>query len=467
MQDQEILTLWQTVRNIYLATTVDSVEKGKAERQFSQVDHIERGDNSIDVFLASMLTKDYFENEIADKIAIAMKLAGAPEGMEIKYFLAETETAPLQKPAEPQPMRAPQKPPTENMSSLPLKKEYTFEEFVCGPSNSWAYACATAVAKKPGSKEYNPLFIHGGTGLGKTHLMQAIGNSILATNKNIRLCYISAETFMNEYYNSIMKHTQDQFRLKYRSMDVLLVDDVQFMTTKENFQEEFFNTFNVLQNAGKQIVMTSDVSPKKLPLIQPRLISRFEGGMVQEIDKPSFETRLAILKKKSENFENKIPEFALNFIAQNINSHVRAIEGALSKVKIMVDNDPNYAKNLTNEVLHAQLIDLIEKEKKLKARTCEEIIEAVRGKYNLTLNQILSSERIQELVTPRQLAMYIAVKFTSMSVKSIALKFNKTHATILHGVKKIENRIDVEPKLRDSLNEILDSLGFTMSDINE
>lgn len=466
MDEQAILALWQKVRDIYLVTAANGTEKSKAERNFAQVEHIEQDGNKIKIALSSLLTKDYFENEIADKIKMAMKLAGVDDNLTLEYQVVEPDVTPLVRPVEPKEAYRQIK-SNQNLSSLPLKKEYTFEEFVVGPSNSWAYACAKGVAQNPGSKEYNPLFIHGGTGLGKTHLMQAIGNAILEHNKNIRLCYVSAETFMNEYYNSIVKHTQDQFRDKYRSMDVLLVDDVQFMTTKENFQEEFFNTFNVLQNAGKQIVMTSDVSPKNLPLIQPRLISRFEGGMVQPIDKPNCETRLAILHKKSEHFKNKIPEFALNFIAQNINSHVRAIEGALSRVKIMVDNDPDYAKNLTNEILHSQLVDLIEKEKKISSRTCEEIIDAVRKKFNLSLEQMTSPDRPQELVTPRQLAMYIAVNFTSMSVKAIAKKFEKSHATVLHGNTRIKNRIDVEPKLRDSLNEILESLGLTMGDINQ
>jgi len=347
-------------------------------------------------------------------------------------------------------------------STLPLDSNYTFEEFVRGPSNSYAYAAAEACAISPGKLGYNPLFIHGGTGLGKTHLMQAIGNAIRARNSNLAVCYLTAETFLNEYVNSMKNSTITEFRNRYRSIDVLLIDDVQFLAKGKGVQEEFFNTFNALQQAHKQIVMTSDVAPKNLPSLEDRLISRFEGGMVQEIESPSYETRLAILRKKAEGMNLKIPDSALNFIADNIKSHVRAMEGALGKVSVVISAEPKLV--LTDETLSEILRNLIEKEQTFKNLSIEEIQTVVARKYNVTMAQILSAERTQSIVTPRQLAMFISRKLTTKSLKEIADAFDKSHATILHGVKSISQRLETEIELKNVLDEIITSLGYRMSD---
>ena len=345
---------------------------------------------------------------------------------------------------------------------MPLNEEYTFKEFVTGPSNSWAYAAAKGVAEHPGKRGYNPLFIHGGTGLGKTHLMQSIGNEIRRKNPRMSVCYLTAEEFLNEYVTSLQNGEIHSFREKYRKIDVLLVDDVQFFQKGKQCQEEFFNTFNALTSKEKQIVMTSDVAPKNLPAIEERLISRFEGGMVQEIEMPSYETRLAILKKKSESITPQIPETTLKFIAQNIKSHVRAMEGALAKVNVMMRLDRSI--QLNDDILSHLLKDFIEKEKKQKKVTIEEIQEAVASHYSVTKEQILSSERTASLVTPRQLAMYIARKFSSKNLADIANKFGRTHATILHGVKTISKRLDVELELKDNLEHLLTELGYDLAD---
>jgi chromosomal replication initiator protein len=348
------------------------------------------------------------------------------------------------------------------VSTMPLNESYTFEEFVIGPSNSWAHAAAKGAASEPGKKGYNPLFIHGGTGLGKTHIMQAIGNEIKRKNPNASVCYLTAERFLNEYVNALTSTSIQQFRERYRKVDVLLVDDIQFMSRGKDFQEEFFNTFNALHQDGKQIVTTSDVAPKDLPGIEPRLISRFEWGMVQEIEVPSYETRLAILKKKAEGMEPTVSEETIKFIAHHIKSHVRAMEGALGKVNVMMRLDRSI--RLTDEILSHLLKDFIEKEKTQKKITIEEIQTAVAAKYSVTLTQILSSERTASIVTPRQMAMYIARKFTTKSLPEIAKQFDKTHATILHGVKTITKRLDVEPELREILSSIISDFGYTMDD---
>ena len=342
-------------------------------------------------------------------------------------------------------------------------EDYTFSTFVRGPSNSYAFSAAEGVVKNPAKPGYNPLFIHGGTGLGKTHLMQAIGNELRNKNPSMAICYLTSETFLNEYVTSLQNGQIESFRHKYRSIDLLLIDDIQFMAQKKDLQVEFFNTFNALKDKHKQIVMTSDVAPKNLPSIEERLISRFEGGMVQEIESPSYETRLAIIKKKSESLEVKIPDSVLEFIADNIKSHVRAMEGALTRVSLTVSAEPKLI--LDNDTLGRLLKDYIEKEQTMRKLTIEEIQQACAKKYGVTIADILSHERIQTLVTPRQLAMYISRKLTSKGLQEIATAFGKKHATVINGVKTITERLSTESDLKVELEEILSSFGYRLADV--
>ncbi|MCR5413113.1 MAG: chromosomal replication initiator protein DnaA, partial [Kiritimatiellae bacterium] len=273
------------------------------------------------------------------------------------------------------------------------------------------------------------------------------------------------ETFLNEYVNSLQNKDMDTFRYRYRNIDVLLVDDIQFLQKGKQCQEEFFNTFNYLTTNHKQIVMTSDVAPKNLPALEQRLISRFEGGMVQEIEAPGYETRLAILQKKAEDLKPSVPLSTLQFLAENIKSHVRAIEGALAKVHVTMQINP--AQEVSPEFLRFLLKDVIEKEQSLRKLTVREIQESVAKKFSITVKQILSADRSQSLVTPRQLAMYIARKFSGKSLQEIAPEFDKKHATIIHGVKSIEKRLDVENDLKTTLEEILAEFGFSLNDAVE
>ena len=292
--------------------------------------------------------------------------------------------------------------------------------------------------------------------------MQAIGNELKRKDPSLAICYLTAEEYLNEYVNFMKDNRIHEFRTKYRSIDVLLLDDVQFFQKGKQIQEEFFNTFNALQQAKRQIVMTSDMAPKNLPAIETRLVSRFEGGMLQEIETPSYETRLAILKKKAEGIDVTIADDVLEFIADNIKSHVRAMEGALGKVGVYLSAYPHTP--ITRDILSHLLSDFIKKEQTLKKLNIDEIQTAVAKKFSVTMAQMLSPERTQSIVTPRQLAMYIARKFTTKSLPEIAKMFEKTHATIIHGVKTIEKRLDVEADLKASLAEILSELGYTMSD---
>ena len=460
--------LWQRSKTIYISSLSSDLEKNQAENYFSMVSRVFIENNILVVLTINRFAAEFLQENYSSKIKAAISLAGGDKDMEVSFRQDPNSESRIVQSKKKETAQAQEEKKTASFdSTLPLDENYTFEEFVQGPSNSWAFAAAKGVAKKPGQQGYNPLFIHGGTGLGKTHLMQAIGNEIKKKNPSLSVCYLTAETFLNEYVNALQRNsiqpgtrTIDSFRSRYRSIDVLLVDDIQFLQKGKQCQEEFFNTFNDLKANRKQIVMTSDVAPKNLPALEERLISRFEGGMVQEIEAPGYETRLAILKKKAENLEHNIPMPVLEFIAQNIKSHVRAMEGALAKVDVTLQMGTSQ-EMMNNAFLSVLLKDLIEKEQSLKKINIKEIQECVTKKYGITIAQLLSSDRTQSLVTPRQLAMYISRKCTTKSLQEIAKEFDKSHATIIHGVKTIEKRLDVESELKGVLEEIINEIGYS------
>lgn len=454
--------LWKQAKNIYLSTLHTEEEKSQVDRYLSMIVSVKRNGNDFVIYTSSAFTATYLKENYSDRLKKCLELVTDGTNISLDFKYEEESKPPLTLPSSEHYHAQQQNKISAFNSTMPLNEEYTFEEFVRGPSNSWALAAAQGVVANPGKTSYNPLFIHGGTGLGKTHLMQAIGNELKKKNPAMAICYLTAETFLNEYVNALKNGQIESFRNRYRKIDLLMVDDVQFLQKGKQFQEEFFNTFCTLWQAHKQIVMTSDVAPKNLPMVEQRLISRFEGGMVQEIEAPNYETRLAILRKKSESMKPMIPDNALEYIADTIKSHVRAMEGALRKVSIFRTMDPT--ASLTNETLSRLLNDFIEKEKTLKKLTIDEIQTAVANKYSVTITQILSSERTQSIVTPRQLAMYIARKFTTKSLPEIAKNFDKTHATIIHGVRNIEKRLDVEEDLKITLEEILSDFGYKIAD---
>jgi len=452
--------MWERAKDIYLSTLHSDEERSQIDRYLSMIVSVSRSGNEFVVTTSNAYAADYLKDNYSERLKKCLELVSDGEHVDLNFKCDAAARPAIVMPTI-----------RENdhltrvssfISTMPLNEEYTFEEFVRGPSNSWALAAAQGVVANPGKSGYNPLFIHGGTGLGKTHLMQAIGNDLKKKNPEFSICYLTAETFLNEYVNALKNGQIESFRNRYRTIDLLMVDDVQFLQKGKQFQEEFFNTFCALWQAHKQIVMTSDVAPKNLPLVEERLISRFEGGMVQEIESPNYETRLAILRKKSDGMVPQIPDNALEFIADTIKSHVRAMEGALHRISIFRSMDPTAPLN--KETLSRLLKDFIEKEQSLRKLTIEEIQAAVAKKYSVTITQILSAERTQSIVTPRQLAMFISRKFTTKSLPEIANKFDKTHATIIHGVRNIEKRMDVEAELKQTLTEILSDLGCNMSD---
>ena len=456
--------LWETAKSYFMMTLKTPEDKSQAERYFGMITTVAREGDVFTIFTSSSFAADLIRSDYANRLKGAFAMADAPE-MEIK--VQYDERAKINVVVPPTHYTSPYvsqggSRQSSFVSTLPLNEDYTFDSFVRGPSNSYAISAAEGVVKNPAKPLYNPLFIHGGTGLGKTHLMQAIGNELRRRNPSMAICYLTSETFLNEYVTSLQNGQIENFRHKYRSIDLLLIDDIQFMAQKKDLQVEFFNTFNALKDQRKQIVMTSDVAPKNLPSIEERLISRFEGGMVQEVESPSYETRLAILKKKTEISESRVPDSVLEYIADNIKSHVRAMEGALTRVTLAINADPRLVLN--NETLGRLLRDYIEKEQSMRKLTIEEIQQACAKKYGVTLKDILSHEKIQSIVTPRQLAMYICRKLTSKGLQEIATAFGKKHATVIHGVKSISDRLSCDTELRVDLEDIISSFGYRLSD---
>lgn len=469
---QNVDELWKKVVVFCRGMMEREEDRSKMERFFPQfVSHKFVGDE-FHIGVPGETEVDWFTPLYADLIAKALEAAGSPAS-NVK-FVVDQDAAPIPPPkmtygsARPEQIKQPQSPTARTnpfSSTLPLDPLYTFENFVRGPSNSFAYAIATAVAKAPDSNNYNPLFIYGGTGLGKTHLMESIGNYINEHNAAKSVCYITSETFLNKYVEALANASVNEFRARYRNIDVLLIDDVQFIAGKEKIQEEFFNTFTQLMIYNKRVVLTSDVPPKDLSGLESRLISRFQQGTVVQVETPSYETRLAIIKVKVKAANLQVPDDVQRWIAENIRSHVRALEGALSLAVAFLESNPDI--ELTPEILKHLTKDLIEEEKSLRNLSVNEIISRTAEYYGVTVPAILSSERTQPLVTARQMAMFLSVKLTTLSLPAIGRAFDKNHSTVHHGAGNIQKRIDVEPELMGALEEITARMGRKMSDVLE
>lgn len=331
-----------------------------------------------------------------------------------------------------------------------LNPRYVFNSFVVGNSNRMAHAAALAVAEAP-ARAYNPLFLYGGVGLGKTHLMHSIAHYILDQNPNAKIIYASSEKFTNELINSIRDDKNESFRNKYRNIDVLLIDDIQFITGKERTQEEFFHTFNALYEANKQIIISSDRPPKEIETLEERLRSRFEWGLIADIQSPDLETRIAILRKKAEIENLSVPEDVLLFIAKTVISNIRELEGALNRILAFssLTNKP-----ITVELANEALKDLISKDKP-KVITAEYILDVVANYFHLKPEELRSSKRTRNIAYPRQIAMYLCRKLTDLSLPKIGEKFGgRDHTTIIHGFDKISRELQTDIELTQMLNEL-------------
>jgi len=330
-----------------------------------------------------------------------------------------------------------------------LNPKYTFDTFVIGNSNRFAHAAALAVAEAPG-KAYNPLFIYGGVGLGKTHLMHAIGHYILEQNSSQKVLYVSSEKFTNELINAIKDNRNEEFRSKYRNIDVLLIDDIQFIAGKERTEEEFFHTFNALYEANKQIILSSDKPPKEISL-EDRLRSRFEWGLIADMQAPDLETRIAILRKKAQLENLTVPNEVIVFIADKIASNIRELEGALNRVIAYSSLTEN---EITVELASEALKDILSANK-AKVLNCTTIQEAVARYFDIRPEEFKSKKRTRDIAFPRQIAMYLCRELTEMSLPKIGEEFGgRDHTTVIHACEKISEEIESNSETRRAVSEI-------------
>lgn len=337
----------------------------------------------------------------------------------------------------------------EPQDSLRLNPRFTLDNFIVGASNRMAHAASLAVSNAPG-KSYNPLFIYGGVGLGKTHLMQAIAHHILSNNRGTKVKYTSSEKFTNELIFSIRNRSADKFRQKYRDIDVILIDDIQFLAGKEASQEEFFHTFNVLYDHHKQIIVSSDKPPKEIARLEERLVSRFNWGLVVDIQLPDFETRVAILEKKLEKDPIKIDPDVIHFIAKNITTNIRELEGALVRIiAYSLIEDKPISLELAKEILKDMVKEIY------KRITPNTILARVGAYYNTSKDELKKKKRNKTLVLPRQVAMYLIRELTELSLPEIGGFFgSKHHTTILYAWKKIKQNLKKDNKLKLTVNTL-------------
>jgi len=351
--------------------------------------------------------------------------------------------------AEVKESKTPVKPPQDSFGSLNSK--YTFDSFVIGNSNRFAHAASVAVAESP-ANAYNPLFLYGGVGLGKTHLMHAIGHHIQTNNPSAKVVYVSSEKFTNELINSIRYDKNLDFRNKYRNVDVLLVDDIQFIAGKESTQEEFFHTFNELYEARKQIIISSDRPPNEIPTLEDRLRTRFAWGLQADIQAPDFETRIAILKKKAEIEKYVVSSDVMVYIATKIKSNIRELEGAL--IRVMAYSSLTNNKNITVDLAAEALKDIISSSQS-KTITIDLIQDVVANYYNLSIQELKSQRRTRNVSYPRQIAMYLSRKLTDMSLPKIGDEFGgRDHTTVIHAYEKISGALKTDDTLANAIKII-------------
>lgn len=342
---------------------------------------------------------------------------------------------------------------SEKANKSNLNPNYTFDTFVVGSNNRFAQSASLAVAESPG-EAYNPLYIYGGPGLGKTHLMHSIGHFILEGNPDAKVLYVTSEEFTNEVIESIRSgnaSAMNKFREKYRTIDVLMIDDVQFIIGKESTQEEFFHTFNALHSAGKQIILTSDKPPKEMETLEERIRSRFEWGLMADIGTPDYETRMAILRRKVEADEMKLSDEILNYIATNIKSNIRELEGALNKLLAYSNLEKT---EITMDIAIKELQNIITPDKPREI-TPQLIIEVVTEHFQISLDQMISKNRSNEIARPRQIAMYLCKNMTDIPLDSIGtLLGGRDHSTIIHGINKISKELETNENTRSLIETI-------------
>ena len=394
----------------------------------------------------SNFARDWVEHRLKTQIAeVLCEVLGA--SLDLQFTVAEPDNAPAgAAPVAQSPMRA-----HEELRSSNLNARYTFEEFVIGNSNRFAHAAAQAVACAP-ARAYNPLFLYGGVGLGKTHLMHAIGHRVLIDNPSANVVYVTCEKFTNEFIIALQNNRTPEFRNRYRQVDVLLIDDIQFLAGKETTQEEFFHTFNALHESGRQLIISSDRPPKEIQTLESRLRSRFEWGLLTDIQAPDIETREAILRKKAQSEKIPVPDEVTSFIAKVIPSNIRELEGALIRVVAYA----SLTKSPITLDLAAEVLKSAVAQAPLQRITIGKIKETVASAHGLTVKEMDNGRRDQRLAGPRQIAMYIATELTNYSLPQIARDFGKKdHTTVMYARDKIKDQMQRDEAYRNKIRQLI------------
>lgn len=448
--DKRCAELWQKLS----AALKPQVSSDTFKRWFAALELISADENALTFRVPNNIYKYWIESNHMAALQGAIAAAfGAPRAVK---FLSPSEplSEPLfQETSEPggtDSARASRS----AASTLGLNPRNTFESFVVGPNNEIAHAASLAVAQSP-AKTYNPLFIYGGVGLGKTHLMQALGQYVLAKKKSTKVIYLSSELFINEFIDAIQHSNLVKFRKRYRQADVLLIDDIQFLSGKERSQEEFFHTFNTLFDGHKQIVLSSDRPASEIANLEHRLVSRFEWGLTAELQPPDVETRIAILRKKARGMSIKLPEEVFDFLAHRIRTNVRRLEGALMRVASFASLS---GKELTQEVIEHLLKDILQEEARHSV-TIEQIQRRVAEHFDVRLADMTSKRRPANIAFPRQVAMYLARELTKASLNEIGEAFGgRDHGTVLHACKLVKKRMKEQDSIRQTISFIDSSL---------
>lgn len=426
------------------------------KRWFSAVKLVQANDESLTFLVPNNIYQFWIEsNHMAALQSALVTALGSPR--KIKFIMPPDGAAGAEKPevaAEPETKQESSAAPANGGSALGLNPRNNFESFVVGPNNEIAHAASLAVAQSP-SRTYNPLFIYGGVGLGKTHLMQAIGQYVWAKKKSAKVMYLSSELFINEFIDAIQHSTLVKFRKRYRQAELLLIDDIQFLGGKERSQEEFFHTFNTLFDGHKQIVLSSDRPASEIANLEHRLVSRFEWGLTAELQPPDVETRTAILRKKARTLQIKLRDEIFDFLANRIRTNVRRLEGALMRVASFASLS---GKELTNEVVEHLLKDILNEEAR-HAVTIEQIQRRVAEHYDVRIADMTSKRRPANIAFPRQIAMYLARELTKASLNEIGDAFGgRDHGTVLHACKLVKRRMAEQDNIRQTISFIDSSL---------
>ena len=426
---------------------------------FAPVNLISISSDSIILEVPNKFSQGWLLDRYMPLLTTSIQKATGKE-LKIEFILSEgAENVSLKKPKTEEPKKDAKpfwpftRQPQDAAKEIGLSPKYTFDSFVIGPSNRFAHAASMAVSESP-AKAYNPLFIYGGVGLGKTHLMHAIGQGAIHKSPKSKVLYISSEEFTNQLISAIQNRSTQKFREKYRSLDILLIDDIQFIAGKESTQEEFFHTFNALYDAHKQIVVTSDRPPKEIQALEERLISRFAWGLVTDIQPPDFETRIAIIKKKSEKEAIVLPEDVFYFLAEKVKTNISELEGALIRVVAyakLIGKEASLA--LANEVLKDMII---EGEKKI---TIDLIQKKVSEYFDIKLSDMRAKKRSRAIAYPRQIAMYLARQLTDFSLPEIGDQFGgRDHTTVIHAYDKIENDLKDKAGLKTLVDKLIQNI---------